>query len=140
MDVQHSHTRAPVGRTYLLPGRGRHCGGSQGIGVITVVHLHDSRCFHFVQPLLYKMLFFSPQSFSETCSTIYAVVVVPPRAWYRQVVDAVACFSAWGKFAPTRQRKDEEVDFFYIYIQMLLPSSHAAGSFLLAVTRGHSFP
>lgn len=109
-----------MGRTYRLPGKGRHCGGSQGVGVITVVCLHDSRCFHFVQPLLYKMLFFSPQSFAETCSTMCAVVVVPPRAWYRQVVDAVACFSAWGKFAHTRQRKDEEVDFFFICTNALI--------------------
>lgn len=80
-----------------------------------------------------------PWSFSETCSTMYAVVVVPPRAWYGQVVDAVACFPACGKLAPTRQRKHEEVDFFR-YLQMPPSSSHAAGSFLLAVTRGHSFP
>lgn len=40
--------------------------------------------------------------FSETCSTVYVVVVVPSQAWYRQVVDAVACFSACGKFAPRR--------------------------------------
>jgi len=46
---------------------------------------------------------------------MYAVAVVPPKAWYRQVTDAMAHFSACGKFAPTRHRKHEEVDFLCVY-------------------------
>lgn len=57
------------------------------------------------------MLFFNPWSFSATCSAMYMAVVVPLWTRYKQVVDAMACFSACGKFAFTRQRENEVVGF-----------------------------